>query len=77
MASCQNCEVNMRKFILISSNKLEYINFLINHGLIRREIPCGRCEGRAELNINRFAFRCYSRYVKIGFFDFGKNMYIF
>lgn len=56
---CDSCDLSLKDAVLLIFNKRQqFFDFLIEHGLIAREIPCGKCDGTAKLNINLFKYRC-------------------
>lgn len=62
--ACNTCQLTLRDFIVLSSDRTRLVDFLINHGLLKRNITCSACQSELKLNIKTLTFQCHKKYSK-------------
>ncbi|XP_066152494.1 uncharacterized protein [Euwallacea fornicatus] len=61
---CNGCELSLKDFIVMLSDRRQFVDFLINHGLLVKYSYCKTCKNRLEININSLLFTCGRKYKK-------------
>lgn len=55
---CTGCTLNFTQFLYICSDLMRIYEFLIDHGIIRKEMACFRCGKILSIDFNKLQFRC-------------------
>lgn len=58
VSQCTGCTHNLTQFLYICSDPTRAYEFLIDHGIIRKEVACYRCGKILAIDFDRLQFRC-------------------